>query len=74
MEVGTKDCVIVKGLTLDLFRKMYILVLWIWKAMECFKWGLGQAIRNMEDGGTEGHLNCLCLLAQKVSVENNFHI
>ena len=56
-----------------LFGRMCILVLRIWKALECFKWGLmGQSSRNMEDGDTEGHMNCLCLLAQKVSVEKNF--
>jgi hypothetical protein len=33
-----------------LFERMWILRLWIWKAVECFKWGLmGHPSGNMED-------------------------
>ena len=53
-----------------LFERMWILGLWIWKAVECFKWGLmGYPSRNMEDFVTESDLNCADL-AQEVSVEN----
>ena len=40
-----------------LFGGMWILGLW--KAVECFKWGLmGHSSRSMEDCGAEGYLNC----------------
>jgi hypothetical protein len=43
--------------------------------MECFKWGLmGQPIRNMKDSGAKGHLICVGLLAQEVSVEMDFNM
>ena len=49
-----------------LFERMWIFELWIWNSVECFKWGLmGHPSRNMEDGGAEGDLNCVGLLAQK---------
>ena len=50
-EVGTRDWgIAVIGLTMFLFERMWILGLWIWKAVECFKWGLmGHPSRNMED-------------------------
>ena len=39
--------------------------------MECFKWGLmSHPSKNMEDIGAEGHVKCLGLLAQEISVEN----
>jgi hypothetical protein len=42
-----------------LFGGMWILGLWIWKAIECFKWDLmGHSSRNMEDIGTEDDVNC----------------
>jgi hypothetical protein len=44
----------------------------LWKAEECFKWGLiGHQYKNMEDIGAEDGLNC-ANLAQEVSVEKNF--
>jgi hypothetical protein len=49
---------------------MWIWGLWIWKAVECFKWGLmGHPSGNMEDFITESDLNCADL-AQEVSEEN----
>jgi hypothetical protein len=51
-----------------LFERMWILGLCIWKAVECFKWGLmGHPSRNMEDF----NLNCVDL-AQEISKEKNF--
>ena len=41
-----------------LFGGMWILGLWIWKAMECFEWDLiGHPRRNMKDIRAEGDLN-----------------
>jgi hypothetical protein len=50
-EVGTRNWDIADiGLTMLLFGRMWIWELWIWKAMECFKWGLiSSPSRNMED-------------------------
>ena len=46
------------GLTMLLFERMWILGLWIWKVVECFKWGLmGCPSRNMEGIGAESDLN-----------------
>jgi hypothetical protein len=60
------------GLITVLFRREWILGLWIWRAMECFKWGLmGHPSRNMEDGGFENDLNCVDLLAQEVKKEQD---
>jgi hypothetical protein len=60
------------GLTKLLFGRMWIWGLWIWNAVECFKWGLmGYSSRNMEDFVAESDLNC-AELAQKVSVKKNF--
>ena len=45
--------------------------------MECFKWSLmSQPSRNMEDSSAdgEGHLNCVGVLAQEVSLEKNFYM
>jgi hypothetical protein len=49
-EVGTREwSIAVTGLTV-LLERMWIWGLWIWKTMECFKWGLIQYLsRNMED-------------------------
>jgi hypothetical protein len=53
-----------------LFGRMQIWVLWIWKAGECFKWGLmGYPRRNMEDIVAKSDLNCADL-AQEVFVAN----
>ena len=72
-EVGTRDwSIAVIGLTMCLFGGMWILRLWIWKAVECFKWGLmDHPSRNMEDFVTESDLNCADL-AQEVLLEKNF--
>jgi hypothetical protein len=50
-EFGTRDGVVaVIGLTMLLFRRMWIWGFWIWKATEYFKWGLkGHPNRNVED-------------------------
>jgi hypothetical protein len=54
------------------FGRMWILRLWIWKAMESFTWGLmGYPSRNMEDFVTESDLNCVDQ-AQEALVEKNF--
>ena len=53
-----------------LFGRMWILGLWIWKAVECFKRGLmGHPSRNMEDFVAGSNLNCVDL-AQEISKEN----
>jgi hypothetical protein len=53
-----------------LFGRMWIFRLWIWKAVECFKWGLmGYPRKNMEYFISESDLNCGDV-AQEVSVEN----
>ena len=57
-----------------LFERMWILGLCIWKAVECFKWGLmGHPSRNMEDFVAGSNLNCVDL-AQEVSKEKNFRM
>jgi hypothetical protein len=58
-EVGTRDCGFAMiGQTIFLFGGMWVLRLWIWKAMECFEWdSMGHPSRNMEDIGAEGDLN-----------------
>ena len=62
------------GLTMLLFERMWIWGLWIWKAVECFKWGLmGHPSRNMEDFVAGSDLNCVDL-AQKISKEKNFRM
>jgi hypothetical protein len=56
-----------------LFGRMRILRLFMWEAVEYFKWGLmGYPSRNMEDFVAERGLNC-ANLAQLVS-EKNFSI
>ena len=72
-EVGTRDWgIAVIGLTMLLFGRMWILGLWIWKAMECFKWGLmSHPSRNLEDFVSVSDLNCADL-KQEVSKEKNF--
>ena len=53
-----------------LFERMWILGLWIWKAGECFKWGLmGYPSRNKEDFVAGSNLNCDDL-AQEISKKN----
>ena len=57
-----------------LFERTWILGLWIWKAVECFKWGLmDHPSRNMEDFGAETDLNCVDLV-QEVSAEKNVNM
>jgi hypothetical protein len=69
-QLGTRDwCIAVIGLTMFLFGGM-----WIWKAVECFKWGLmSHPTRNMEDFIVESDLIC-AKLAQEVSMERNFRM
>ena len=61
-EVGTRDwgiAVIRVLLTMILLRRMWICKLWIWKTVECFKWGLmGHPSKNMEDFVVGSNLNC----------------
>ena len=46
------------GSTMLLFGRMHVLEFWIWKAVECFKWGImGHPSRNVEDFVTEYDLN-----------------
>jgi len=54
-EVGTRNWdITIIGLTVLSFGRMWILGLWIWKAVERFKWGLmGYLSRKVES-----HLNC----------------
>ena len=53
-----------------LFGRVWILGLWICKAVECFKWVLmGYPSRNMEDFLTETDLNHADM-SQEISVEN----
>jgi hypothetical protein len=53
-----------------LFGRMWILGLWIWKAVEYFKWGLmGYPSRNMEVVVAESDLKYVDVTFQ-VSVEN----
>jgi hypothetical protein len=62
------------GLTMLFFERMWIWGLWIWKAVECFKWGLvGQPSRNMEDFVDRSDLNCVDLF-QEISKEKNFRM
>jgi hypothetical protein len=61
-------------LTMLLFERMWILGLWIWKAVECFKWGLiGYPSRNMEYFVAGSNLVCVDL-AQEISKEKNFRL
>ena len=54
------------------FGRVWILELWIWKAVESFKWVLmGYPNQNMEDFVAESDLNCADMV-QEVSVEKNF--
>ena len=53
------------GLTMLLFERMWILGLWICKAVECFKWGLmGHLGRNMEDFVAGSNLNYVDLVQE----------
>lgn len=46
------------GLTMCLFGGFWTLVIWVMKAMECFKHCIkGHNNRNMEDSGAKGDLN-----------------
>ena len=72
-EVGTREWgIAVIGMIMLLFERIWIWGLWIWKAVEWFKWGLiGYPSRSMEDFVAESALNHADL-AQEVSVEKNF--
>jgi hypothetical protein len=69
-EFCTRDWGIsVTGLTMLLFERMWILGLWIWNTVECFKWDLmGHPSRNVEDFVSGSDLNCVDL-AQEISKE-----
>jgi hypothetical protein len=57
-----------------LFERVWILGLWIWNAVESFKWCvIGHPSRNMEDFIVGSNLNCVDL-AQKISKEKNFRM
>ena len=72
-EVGTRDWgIAVIGLAMLLFKRMWILGLWIWNTVECFKWDLmGHPSRTMEDFVAGSDLNCVDL-AQEISKEKYF--
>jgi hypothetical protein len=74
-EVGTRDWgIAVIGLAMLLFKRMWILGLWIWNTVECFKWDLmGHPSRTMEDFVAGSDLNCVDL-AQEISMEKNFRM
>jgi hypothetical protein len=42
--------------------------LWIWKAKECFKWGLMNHPRNREEIGAEDDLDCADLARRRMLV------
>jgi hypothetical protein len=67
---GTRVLLLI-GLTMLLLGRMWIWGLWIWKVVECFKWGLmgHPSSTNMEGFVTESNLN-YADLAQEVSEEN----
>jgi hypothetical protein len=73
-EVGTRDWgFALIGLTMLCFKEC-IWGFWIWKVVDCFKWGLmGYPSRNIKDFVTERYLNCVDL-AQEVSVENFIYL
>jgi hypothetical protein len=74
-KVGTRDWgIAVIGLTMFLFERTWILGLWIWNAVECFKLGLmGHHSRDMEDFVARSNLNCIDL-AQEIAKEKNFRM
>ena len=46
------------GLTMFLFGRIWTLVLWVMKAVVCFKYFLmGYPIRNVEDNGAKSYMN-----------------
>jgi hypothetical protein len=56
-----------------LLGRMWILGLWVWKAVECFNWDLmGHPSRNMEAFVTESDLNCADLAQEVSRVKKNF--
>ena len=69
-EVSTRDWgIAVIGLTMFCLEECGFGDFWIWKAMECFKWGfLAHPSRNMDDFVTENTLNC-AVLTQEISEE-----
>jgi hypothetical protein len=70
-EVGTRNWgIAVIGLTMLLFKRLWILELWIWKAVECFKWGLmSHPSKNMKDFVAKSNLN-YAEIPQEISEEN----
>ena len=55
-----------------LLGEIWTLVLWVRKAVECFKHCLmGHTSRSMEDNGAENDLNCGGMV-QEISEEKNF--
>jgi hypothetical protein len=68
------EVIAVIGLIMLLFERMWILGLWIWNTVECFKLGLmGHPSRNMEDFVAGSNLNCVDL-AQEISKKKNFRM
>ena len=57
-----------------LVERMWILKFWIWKGVECFKWGkMWNTFRDMETFIAEGNFN-YGSLALEVSEEKNFYM
>jgi hypothetical protein len=55
-----------------LFERMWILGLWIWNTVKCFKCGLmGHPSRNIQEFVAGSNLNCVDLV-QEISKEKNF--
>ena len=69
-EVDTRDWgIAMVGFTIILFERIWTLILWVRKAMQCFMQCLmGHSGRSIEDNGAKCYLNC-GMLTQKVSEE-----
>ena len=62
--------IVVIGLTMLLSERMWIWELWIWKAVECFKWGImGYPSKNRKDFVAK-----IDKLVQEGSLEKNFNM
>jgi len=74
-KVGTRNWVIaVIGVIMFLFGRMWIWELWIWEAVEFFKWiSMGYSSRNMEDFAADSDLNTTDP-ARVVSVEKSLGV
>lgn len=60
-------------LIMVLSGRTWILALWIWEAMECFKWqSMGSHSGNIEDIIGEINLNCADKPGTGCSLEKNF--